>query len=99
VKSQFDPKMSAAGVPVDSPQVFGSFYDWKTGNKMDLNSLLDSNTSILLSSDQAEKLGITKDTSLPAKLTTEFTNLTKTLISPTVPLVNWTVNANLTTAA
>jgi ABC-type antimicrobial peptide transport system permease subunit len=65
---------------------------------MDLNSLLDSNTSILLSSNQAEKLGITKDTSLPAKLTTEFNNLTKTLIPPTVPLVNWTVNANLTSA-
>ena len=98
VESHFDPKMNAAGVAVDYSEVFGSFYDWKTGNKLDLNSLLDSNSSILLSSNQAEKLGIDKDTSLPVKLTTEFTNLTKTLIPPTVPLVNWTINANLTSA-
>ncbi len=99
VESQFDSKMSAAGVPIDYSEVFGSFYDWKTGSKMDLNSLLDGNTSILLSSKQAEKLGITKDTSLPTNLTTEFTNLTKTLIPPTVPMANWTVNTNLTSAA
>ena len=98
VESQFDPEMNAAGVPVDYPEVFGTFYDWKTGNKLDLNSLLDSNTSILLSSNQAEKLGIDKDASLPVKLITEFTNLTKTLIPPTVPLVNWTINANITSA-
>ena len=98
VESQFDPEMNAAGVPVDYPEVFGTFYDWKTGNKLDLNSLLDSNTSILLSSNQAEKLGIDKDASLPVKLITEFTNLTKTLIPPTVPLVNWTISANLTSA-
>ena len=98
VESHFEPKMSAAGVPVNYSEVFGIFYDWKTGNKLDLNSLLDSNSSILLSSNQAEKLGIDKDTSLPVKLTTEFTNLTKTLIPPTVPLVNWTINANITTA-
>ena len=98
VESHFEPKMSAAGVAVDYSEVFGIFYDWKTGNKLDLNGLLDSNSSILLSSNQAEKLGIDKDTSLPVKLTTEFTNLTKTLIPPTVPLVNWTINANITSA-
>jgi ABC-type antimicrobial peptide transport system permease subunit len=98
VESHFDPKMNVAGVAVNYSEVFGSFYDWKTGNKLDINGLLDSNSSILLSSNQAEKLGIDKDTSLPVKLTTEFTNLTKTLIPPTVPLVNWTINANLTSA-
>ena len=98
VESHFDPKMNVAGVAVNYSEVFGSFYDWKTGNKLDINGLLDSNTSILLSSNQAEKLGIDKDTSLPIKLTTEFTNLTKTLIPPTIPLVNWTINANLTSA-
>ncbi len=98
VESQFDPKMEAAGIPTNYPEVFGDFYDWKTGNKLDLNSVLDSNTSILLSSKQAEKLGIEKDTSLPVKLTTEFTNLTKILTPPTVPLGNWTINANLTSA-
>jgi ABC-type antimicrobial peptide transport system permease subunit len=98
VNSQFDPKMNVAGIPVDYPDVFGSFYDWKTGNKMDLSGLLGSNTSILLSSDQAQTLGIDKDTPLPVTLATEFTNLTKTLIPPTVPLANWTVNENLTSA-
>jgi ABC-type antimicrobial peptide transport system permease subunit len=98
VASHFDPKMNAAGIDVDYSEVFGSFYDWNTGNRLDLNGLLDSNSSILLSSNQAEKLGIDKDTSLPVRLTTEFTNLTKTLIPPTVPLSNWTINANLTSA-
>ena len=32
VNSQFDPKMDAAGIPVAYPEVFGTFYDWKTGN-------------------------------------------------------------------
>jgi ABC-type antimicrobial peptide transport system permease subunit len=98
VESHFDPKMSVAGVAVDYPQAFGSFYDWITGDKLELNSLLDSNSSILLSSDQAEKLGIDKNASLPVKLTTEFTNLTATLIPPTVPLANWAINSNLTSA-
>jgi ABC-type antimicrobial peptide transport system permease subunit len=98
VNSQFDPKMNVAGVAVDYPKVFGDFYDWKTGEKMDLNGILDSNTSILLSSKQAERLGLDKQTALPVTLTTEFTNLTKTLIPPTVPLVNWTINGNLTSA-
>ena len=98
VNSQFDAKMNVAGVSVDYPKVFGDFYEWKTGDKMDLNSLLDSNTSILLSSKQAETLGIDKQTAFPVPLTTEFTNLTKTLIPPIVPLVNWTINGNLTSA-
>jgi ABC-type antimicrobial peptide transport system permease subunit len=98
VESQFDPKMNAAGVAVDYPEVFGSFYDWKTGDKLDINGLLNSNSSIMLSSKQADKLGIDKDTSLPFQLTTEFTNLTKTLIPPTVPLVNWSIDTNLTSA-
>ena len=98
VESNFDPKMDAAGVAVNYSEVFGSFYDWKTANKLDLNSLLDSNSSILLSSNQAEKLGIDKDASLPVKLITEFPNLTKTLIPPTVPLANWTINENITSA-
>jgi ABC-type antimicrobial peptide transport system permease subunit len=96
VKSQFDPKMSAAGISLDYPQVFGDFYDWKTGSKLDLNSLLSINTSILISSNQAEKLGLNKDTLLPVTLTTEFNNLTTTFIPPVVPLSEWVVNTNLT---
>ncbi len=96
VKSQFDPKMSAAGILLDYPQVFGDFYDWKTGNRLDLNALLTNKTSILLSSDQAEKLGLNQDTPLPVTLTTEFNNLTTTLIPPVVPLSEWIINTNLT---
>ena len=43
---------------------------------MDINMLLDNNKSILLSSNQAKKLGLNQDTTLPVTLTTEFTNLT-----------------------
>ncbi|UCC58325.1 MAG: ABC transporter permease, partial [Candidatus Bathyarchaeum sp.] len=96
-ESQVDPKMSAAGIPPDYPDVFGSFYDWKTGNRIDLNTLLTSNRSILISSDQSEKLGLNHNTSLPVTLTTEFTNLTTILTPPIVPLSEWTINTNLTT--
>jgi ABC-type antimicrobial peptide transport system permease subunit len=98
VESQFDPKMAAAGILTDYPEAFGSFYDWQSGNKTDLNALLTDNSSILLSSTQAEKLGLTEDTHLPVTLTTEFTNLTAVISeSPTVPLSGWMVNSNFTT--
>jgi ABC-type antimicrobial peptide transport system permease subunit len=76
VSSQFDPQIEAAGILVDYPDAFGKFNNWKTGEQMDINILLDNNKSILLSSNQAEKLGINQDTTLPVSLTTEFTNLT-----------------------
>ena len=97
VESQFDPKMSAAGIPVDYPEAFGSFYDWQTGSQMNASELLIDNSSILLSSKQAEKVGLSKDIQLPVSLNTEFTNLT-TVISPppTVPLSDWMVNSNFT---
>ena len=96
IGSQVDPEMSAGGIPLDYPAVFGSFYDWKTGNKIDLNNLLTNNRSILISSDQAEKLGLNQDTPLPVTLTTEFTNLTTILTPPVIPLSEWTINTNLT---
>jgi len=96
IESQVDPKMSAVGIPLDYPDVFGNFYDWKTGSKMDLNNLLTNNRSMLLSSDQSEKLGLNQDTPLPVTLTTEFTNLTTILTPPIVPLSEWTINTNLT---
>jgi len=76
VSSQFDPKMEAAGVPVDYPDAFGKFYNWKTGEQMDIKILLEDNKSILISSKQAEKLDLNQDTTLPLSLDTEFTNLT-----------------------
>jgi ABC-type antimicrobial peptide transport system permease subunit len=97
--SQFDETVELAGIPPNYSEAFGSFYDWKTGNKMNLDAILTSNSSVLLSSHQAEKLGLFKQTSLPATLTTEFTNLTST-IQPllTVPLSNWAANTNFTSA-
>jgi ABC-type antimicrobial peptide transport system permease subunit len=99
VGSQFNPKMEAVGVPTDYPDAFGAFYDWKTGNQINLNTQLTDNQSIILSSSQAEKFGLTKQTSLPVTLTTELTNLTTTIAQPpTAPLSNWIVNSNYTTA-
>ncbi len=96
--SQFDDAVELAGISTDYPETFGSFYDWKTGNKLNLTSLLVSNTSILLSSEQAEKLGLTKETSLPVNLTTEFTNVTGTVVEPPVlSLSDWMVYSNATT--
>ena len=100
VESQFNPKIDAAGILPDYPEVFGSFYDWKTGNQMDSSVLLTDNSSILLSSKQAGKLGLTKDTPLPVTLTTEFTNLTVAVSKPpSVSLSGWMVNSNFTTGA
>ena len=97
--SQFDESAELAGIATDFPDVFGSFYDWETGDQLDLDSLLTTNTSVLLSSDEAEKLGLTKETQLPMNLTTEFSNMTSSVESPPlVPLGNWTVNANTTSA-
>ncbi len=76
VSSQFDPTMEAAGIPVDYPDAFGEFYNWKTGEQMDIDTLLEGNRTILLSSGQGEKLGLTQDTILPVSLDTEFTNFT-----------------------
>jgi ABC-type antimicrobial peptide transport system permease subunit len=95
--SQFDDSVELAGIQPDFPDAFGAFYDWKTGNELDLNSLLTSNTSILLSSNQAEKLGITDEISLPISVTTEFTNVTGTIIEPpTILLSDWVVEPSFT---
>jgi ABC-type lipoprotein release transport system permease subunit len=46
--SQYDDSVELAGISTDFPDVFGTFYDWQTGNEMDLDALLVSNTSLLL---------------------------------------------------
>ncbi len=100
VESQFNPKLDAVGISADYPEVFGRFYDWKTGNQMEPSVLLTDNSSVLLSSKQADKFGLTKDTTLPVVLTTEFTNLTVTVAEPpSVSLSGWMVNSNFTTGA
>ena len=98
ISSQFDPEMTLAALPVNYPDAFGTFYDWKTGDQMDISTLLDDNQSILLSSDQSEKLGLNQDTNLPVTLITEITNLSTTVIPPVVPLSEWIINANLTSS-
>ncbi|MCW4034303.1 MAG: FtsX-like permease family protein [Candidatus Bathyarchaeota archaeon] len=86
--SQFDSSVKIAGISTDYPQEFGTFYDWKTGDEMDINDLLTDNTTILFSSRLAENLGLEKDVSLPISVTTEFTNLTITInIDPTTGAV------------
>jgi ABC-type antimicrobial peptide transport system permease subunit len=96
--SQFDDSVKLAGISTNFPEAFGSFYDWKTGEEINIGSLLVSNSSILLSSDQAEKLGLDEETSLPVYLTTEFTNLTAIVTPPpVVPLSDWMVESNVTT--
>ena len=97
IESQFDPKMAASGIPLDYPEAFGSFYDWITGKRLNPAELLTENTSIMLSSKQAQKLGLTTDVDLPISLTTELTNLTIVVNPPpTVPLTDWMVNTNFT---
>jgi len=77
--SQFDDSVELAGISTDFPAEFGSFYDWKTGDVMNIGDYLTSNTSVLLSSSRAKNLGLTKDTEIPVTLTTEFTNVMVTV--------------------
>jgi ABC-type antimicrobial peptide transport system permease subunit len=98
--SQYDDSVELAGISTDYPDAFGSFYDWQTGDKMDLDALLVSNTSILLSSKQAKKLGLDEEVSLPVSLTTEFTNTTGTVVEPpTISFSDWVVEPTATTTA
>ncbi|MFX0171897.1 MAG: ABC transporter permease, partial [Candidatus Hodarchaeota archaeon] len=76
VGSQFEDSVQFAGVPLKYPEVFGDFYNWETGEEMNITSYLTDNTSVLIASNLAEDLGIEKDSELPITLTTEFNNLT-----------------------
>jgi len=96
--SQFDDSVELAGLSTDYSAAFGSFYDWQTGEEMNLDTLLVSNTSILLSSKQAKKLGLDEETSLPLSVTTEFTNTTGTIVDPpTISFSDWVVEPTATT--
>ncbi|MCW4015010.1 MAG: FtsX-like permease family protein [Candidatus Bathyarchaeota archaeon] len=82
--SQFDSSVELAGISTDFPEEFGTFYDWKTGDEIDIGDYLTDNTTILLSSKLAENLGLDKDVALPISVTTEFTNLTVSItVDPT----------------
>ncbi len=76
--SQFDDSVELAGISINFPEAFGSFYDWKTGEEMDIGDYLTDNSTVLMSSRSAKQLGLTQDASLPVALSTEFTNVTVT---------------------
>jgi len=79
VGSQFDPSVKTAGIPSNFSEAFGSFYDWKSGEKIDIGTILTDNSSVLLSNRQAESLGLDQNTIFPVLLDTEFTNVTLTV--------------------
>jgi ABC-type antimicrobial peptide transport system permease subunit len=79
VGAQFDPSVRVAGIPSDFPEAFGSFYDSESGERIDIGRVLTDNSSILLSSRQAESLGLDPDTIFPIALDTEVTNVTLTV--------------------
>jgi ABC-type antimicrobial peptide transport system permease subunit len=83
IGSQFDPDVKAAGIQNDYPKAFGYFYDWTTGQEMNLNKLLTSNSTVIISSHLAENMGMDKETTLPITLSTEFTNLTIIFVNDT----------------
>jgi ABC-type lipoprotein release transport system permease subunit len=43
IGSQFDPSVKIAGIPSNFPEAFGSFYDWKSGEKIDIGTVLTDN--------------------------------------------------------
>lgn len=93
VGSQFEPAAIMKGIPVDYPTEFGSFYDWQSGEEMNIKTYLEDNTSVLISSNLAEDLGLNKSSELPVSLTTEFNNLSlKMMVNSTtgLPIINFT---------
>jgi ABC-type antimicrobial peptide transport system permease subunit len=76
VGAQFEESIQFAAIPFEYPEVFGSFYNWKTEEEMNINDYLTDNMTVLLSSNSAEDLGIEKDSELPITLITEFNNIT-----------------------
>jgi ABC-type antimicrobial peptide transport system permease subunit len=95
VGSQFEPSISMAGIPLDYPLVFGNFYDWFTGEIMDISDYLVDNTSILMSSRIADNMGINESVEFPITLRTEFSKLSLVLSineSTGLPIFNTTTN-------
>lgn len=97
VGSQFESDASLAGIPLNYSDKFGTFYDWKTGEEMNISTKLVDNTTILLSSNLARDLKINKTTELPLTVRTVFVNSTyfPLPINATIP-VNQQVNFSIT---
>ncbi len=93
VGSQFEPSISMAGIPLNYPSVFGSFFDWISGEELDINDYLIDNKSALMSSSLAEDLGLNKSSALPITLNTEFNNLSLVMVineTTGLPIINIT---------
>jgi len=93
VGSQFEPSISMAGIPLNYPKVFGSFYDWISGEEMDIEDYLVDNKSTLISSSLADNLGLNKSSILPITLNTEFNNLSLVMVineTTGFPIINET---------
>ncbi|MFX0114842.1 MAG: ABC transporter permease [Candidatus Hodarchaeota archaeon] len=72
IGAQFEPYAPISGVPLNYNSIFGKFYDWLTEEEMDISTLLTSNDSVIMSSELADRLGLTKTTDLPVKMRTGF---------------------------
>ncbi|MFX0204956.1 MAG: FtsX-like permease family protein, partial [Candidatus Hodarchaeota archaeon] len=91
--SQFEPSVEMYGIPLDFPDAFGTFYEWKSGEEMNINNSLTDNTSVFIASNLAEDLGLQKDNfSVPFPVTTEFLNITVEIyLNETFALNNRTI--------
>lgn len=78
VGPQFEDSVQFAGVPFEYPEVFGDFYNWTTGEEMNIADYLTDNMSVLIASNLAEDLGIEKDSELPVTLDTQFVDVNAT---------------------
>ncbi len=93
VSSQFDPSVPTAGIPSNYPETFGTFYDWQSGEKIDISTIFTDNSSVLLSSRQAESLGLDQESIFPVSLASEVTNVTLTVsvnLTTGLPIVTTT---------
>ncbi|HKZ41102.1 MAG TPA: FtsX-like permease family protein, partial [Candidatus Hodarchaeales archaeon] len=72
IGGQFESARELAGIPANFHPAFGSFYNWKSGEKFLIVDYLMGNSTVLISSSLAGRMGIKKDTGLPLILQTEF---------------------------
>ncbi|MHA1227931.1 MAG: hypothetical protein ACTSPV_14385, partial [Candidatus Hodarchaeales archaeon] len=79
--SQFEPQTKISGIQLNYSKAFGYYYDWVTGEQLEIETLLaDSNNIVLLASELAEDLGLSKeDLNFPLTLATEFFNASMTV--------------------
>ncbi|MHA2497043.1 MAG: FtsX-like permease family protein, partial [Candidatus Hodarchaeales archaeon] len=72
IGTQFEPYVTISGVPLNYSSIFGKFYDWETGEAMEISTLLTNNESVIMGSELAETLGLQKTADPPIKMRTAF---------------------------